>query len=125
VRIGAWLRRRPGNGFSGASTSRGASHRASLWVNTVYPVYPESKSIVGPCCQRLEHVVEDDVANGPEHIVIGEFLECLAVEILDTGKAIDAIVEALGSLQRNRRAPSNVLGLSGRPVPSHTIFAQA
>jgi hypothetical protein len=120
-----WLRRRPGNGLRGASTSCGASRRASLWVNTVYPEHTESKRIVGPCRQRPQHVVEDDVANGPQHIVIGEFLECLAVEILDGGKAIDTIVEALGCLQGNRRASVDVFGHSGVPVPSHAFFAEA
>jgi hypothetical protein len=120
-----WLRRRPGHGFSGASTCRAASHWASLRVNTVYPEYAESKCIIRPCFLRPQHIVEDDVANGPQHVVIGEFLECLAVEFLDAGKAVDTIVEALGTLERNSRAPVDVLGLSGVPVPPHTFFAEA
>jgi hypothetical protein len=89
----------------------------------VLPVRADGERIILSFILSLEHAVEDYVANGTQHVVIGMPLEGLAVESVDRRQPLDAVVEALGGIGPKKGVL--VFGDSRFTVPVHPFLAQA
>jgi hypothetical protein len=74
----------------------------------------------------LQHAVKDNLANCTQDLVSRAFLQRLAVEIIDAGKAAFAVVEALGAATAGHRCVlGHVFIHASLPVSFHAFLPQA